>query len=500
MNRVSSLNPLFLTLVERFALLLNLIKQDSDSKLMKVDVIHFNTTLFDHLIDYIVAFSDQGLITYCNESFANLIGKAPKRIVGKHIYAFFEPCPSLEELLNHSVAVNLDQYFETELRLRNGSPILVNLHRKKIDLEHNQTQFLLTLRDLTVESGLHTRYRAQLAEKEALIERLDIKIFELQFILELLSISLKNSDNEYAKDLLFETIVQKIPAKQVIMMSINPNSKPYQIKVIGHYQGNKRETEFIENDLMNLLTSKINLIDFQSQTESIELPIFEVSKNDEFLGIIQMGKDLGWYFFGFRFDRKETPYFKNNINFLKAITQQTLMILENQMLYMNSITDDRTKLYNHRYFEYRFDYELKKASRQRTPLSFLIIDIDHFKKINDEHGHQEGDAIIKKIAQVFREHFRSSDILARFGGDEFVVILPETPLTGSLVVAERLVEKVRSIQYRTESGMNVPLSISIGISCYPHHGNSVQDLLESADRALYQTKSKGRNGFSWPAA
>jgi len=461
---------------------------------------HFVPQLLDHLLDYIVACSNQGLITYCNESFANLIGKTPKRIIGKHIYEFFKPTPSLEELLNKSNQDNLDQYCETNLPLKNGTSVLVNLHRKIIELEDNQPLFLLTLRDLTVESSLHTRYRAQLAEKEALIKRLDIKIFELEFILDLLSISLKNSDNEYAKDLLFETIVKKIPAYQVMMMSINSSNKPYQMKLVGLYQGNKASTEPIDINLMNLLAKKINLIDFQSQADSIELPIFEVSDHEEFIGIIHMGRDLNWYFFGFKFDKKETGYFKHNTNFLKAITQQTLVILENQMLYMNSITDDRTKLYNHRYFEYRFDYELKKASRKMTPLSFLIIDIDHFKKINDEFGHSEGDAIIKKIANVLREHFRSSDILARFGGDEFVAILPETPLTGSLVVAERLVEKVRSIQHRTESGQNISISISIGISCYPHHGNSVKDLIENADKALYETKAKGRNGFSWPAA
>lgn len=451
----------------------------------------------DHLLDYVIVLSAAGNILYCNESFANLVQKTPKRIIGKSVFDFISPIEELSSLLKPSLPIHLDQYVEVDLMFQNGIQITANLHRKQIQLESLESNYLITIRDLTVESNLHQRYRLQLTEKETLIRNLDLKIFELEFILELLSLSLKNSDNKHAKDLLFETIINKIPADQIIMLTINPNQKPYQLKLTGHYHGESLTYDSIEFNLMNLIASKINTLDFLSSTETIEIEPFAIDDTHSFLGIAHVGRDLNWYFFGIGFSSSNLNYFTENSGFLKAVTQQTLVILENQMLYLSSITDDRTKLFNHRYFEYRFEYELKRATRYKTALSFLIIDIDHFKKINDEFGHQEGDIIIKKVASILKEHFRTTDILARYGGDEFVAILPETPIDGAVVAAERLVEKVRLLNYKTESHLPIKVTISVGISSFPSHGNSTRELIASSDKALYETKTRGRDGYSF---
>jgi diguanylate cyclase (GGDEF)-like protein len=460
-------------------------------------VLYSDSNLLDHLLDYILILSPSGQVQYCNEAFANLIKKTPKRIIGKSVFDFFESIPEISNLLINSNSANLiDQYTEVNLSLVNSQKLTVNLHRKKIFIDDTHFHYLITLRDSTVESQLHSRYRAQLTEKEELIRRLDLKIFELEFILELLSISWKNTDSENAGNILFETILNKIPAEQITILNINPNVRPYQIKVTGHFQGHSSILKEIELNLMNLISSKIEEMNLESQNESVVLDSFEVNKEFNFLGIMHLGRDLSWYFFGIKFLKSRQDYFRQNLNFLKAITQQTLVILENQMLYLNSITDDRTKLFNHRYFDYRFEYEVKRALRYKNPLSFLIIDIDQFKKINDELGHQEGDNIIKKVANILREHFRTSDILARYGGDEFVAILPQTPLSGAIVTAKRLIEKIRATKHQAENGTLVNITLSIGISSIPEHGDSVKSLLEKADKALYDTKTRGRNNFS----
>jgi diguanylate cyclase (GGDEF)-like protein len=440
--------------------------------------------------------SPSGQIEYCNEAFANLVKKTPKRIVGKSIFDFFRHIPAVSRLLESPSPEFIDQYSEVELQLVNGQNLTVNFHLKKLPLDESRFHYLVTLRDSTVEHQLHSRYRAQLAEKEELIHRLDRKIFELEFILDLLSISLKNSDNQNVRDTLFETILKKVPTESIILLNINPHLKPYQIRGVGLYSGQNPKLQEIEPNLINLISSKVLDLDLVNRNESVILEPFEINNEFSSLGIIHLGRDLDWHFFGFIFQKSNQDIFSQNLNFLKAVTQQTLVILENHFLYLTSITDDRTKLFNHRYFEFRFEYEVKRSIRYKQPLSFLIIDIDHFKQINDHFGHQEGDAIIKKVAQILKEHFRATDILARYGGDEFVAILPETPLSGAIVTAKRLIEKIRATKHQAENGTFVNITLSIGISNLPEDGDSVKSLIEKADKALYTTKARGRDGFS----
>jgi diguanylate cyclase (GGDEF)-like protein len=157
-----------------------------------------------------------------------------------------------------------------------------------------------------------------------------------------------------------------------------------------------------------------------------------------------------------------------------------------------AITDGLTGAYTRRYFIERFDEEIKRSSLHRSSLSFLMIDADHFKMINDEHGHLAGDQVLKEISRIIQENVREIDIVGRFGGEEFCVVLPDTDLEGAIVVAERI---RKSAEKRTIKAYDSALrvTLSIGLSMFPSDGIVVEELMDKADWALYRAKSQGRN-------
>jgi diguanylate cyclase (GGDEF)-like protein len=160
-------------------------------------------------------------------------------------------------------------------------------------------------------------------------------------------------------------------------------------------------------------------------------------------------------------------------------------------LLVQSMTDSLTGLLNRRSFMDLSSKEETRARRHGDPFSVLMLDIDHFKKINDTYGHPVGDLAIKALAAVCSNALRPHDILARYGGEEFVLTLPHTPADGAATVAERIREQVQKLEVPSEQGM-VRFTVSIGVSTYAS-GEAFDQIVERADKALYVSKQSGRN-------
>ena len=161
-----------------------------------------------------------------------------------------------------------------------------------------------------------------------------------------------------------------------------------------------------------------------------------------------------------------------------------------------SIRDPLTGLYNRRYLEESLKRELLRAvrmTRRRSGLAVLMIDVDHFKRFNDEHGHEAGDLVLGAIGSRLRRVVRASDIASRFGGEEFVVVLPEVTPARALVRAEQIRAAVEARRLVHFGAPLPPVTVSIGVAMYPQHGDSVEALLRAADLALYGAKRDGRN-------
>ena len=164
-----------------------------------------------------------------------------------------------------------------------------------------------------------------------------------------------------------------------------------------------------------------------------------------------------------------------------------------------SVTDDLTQLYNSRYLHEVLRKETKRAVRSRRPLSLLFVDLDGFKRINDAHGHMLGSRALVEAAALIRSSARETDIVARYGGDEFSLVLPETSAEGALAVANRLRERIARHVFLADRGPGSRLTASIGVATLPEAADTAQGLLEAADAAMYRVKDDGKNGIHMAA-
>lgn len=195
-----------------------------------------------------------------------------------------------------------------------------------------------------------------------------------------------------------------------------------------------------------------------------------------------------------------------NVRDLKRNDQEKVMILGHQLalalrrikLYKEierlAITDSLTGLHTRRYFLDRFEEELKRATLRKLPLSFLIMDVDRFKNINDEYGHLTGDHVLREIGEIIKQNIREIDIAGRYGGEEFTVALPDTNKEGARFAAERIRAAVEKTVMRAYDN-DIRSTISIGTTTYPQDGKTSHELLDRADWALYRAKKMGRNNI-----
>ena len=177
-----------------------------------------------------------------------------------------------------------------------------------------------------------------------------------------------------------------------------------------------------------------------------------------------------------------------------SLCTQAAMTIENARLYELSITDGMTRLFIHRYFQIRFDEEIKRSQRYNAPLSLVMTDIDHFKKFNDTYGHQVGDMVLIKVADIIRETIRNEvDIPCRYGGEEFAIIAPQTGFEDAKRMAERIRSAVENAELAGPNGKSLKITISLGISTYPMNSKEKKELILKADSAMYRSKETGRN-------
>ncbi len=211
--------------------------------------------------------------------------------------------------------------------------------------------------------------------------------------------------------------------------------------------------------------------------------------------LVSRGRVIGVAEFG---DPASSRFQPAEVETIGALMEPAAIALDNAQLFRKieerTVTDDLTGLYNARFMDNYLRREAKRAARYGHPVSLLFLDLDGFKSVNDTHGHMAGSRTLVEVGEVLRENVREIDVVARWGGDEFSVVLPETARTGALSMAKRLCRKIYKKTFLKDIGLAVRISASIGVASWPENGPSAATLLAGADTAMYSVKNGGKNG------
>jgi diguanylate cyclase (GGDEF)-like protein len=198
-------------------------------------------------------------------------------------------------------------------------------------------------------------------------------------------------------------------------------------------------------------------------------------------------------------NKRGGPFTKRDLELVLTLVEPCAIAIENAILFQRTeqltITDDLTRLFNSRYLNLYLGREIKRCKRHGIPLSVIFLDLDGFKGINDQYGHLAGSGTLTEVGGILALGVRESDILARYGGDEFVVVLPETPASGALVIAERLRRSIEEHRFLEPQGIAARISASFGIATYPDHALTPEGLIQKADQAMYRVKEREKNGI-----
>jgi len=179
----------------------------------------------------------------------------------------------------------------------------------------------------------------------------------------------------------------------------------------------------------------------------------------------------------------------DDVEMLKAVADQAAVAINKAQLWDMAVTDSLTGLYVRRYFMVKLQEELVRAERYNNILSIVMADLDGFKNINDTYGHDMGDRVLKAIGQFLQQNIRDVDVVARYGGDEFVIMIPEAAQESAYILSERLRKQFSELKFENLP----PITISLGIATYPSEGPELEDIIKKADSAMYAAKRAGRN-------
>lgn len=227
---------------------------------------------------------------------------------------------------------------------------------------------------------------------------------------------------------------------------------------------------------------------FSGDPKIRSIALLPMIRRGQLVGVLHLGSNNAS-----RFTSDHESHFLHRLATIGAFCLENTANLEH--LVLSGLTDVLTGLHNRRYLDRRLSEEVTRSARYGSPLSCLFIDADHFKSVNDTHGHHAGDQVLREISLRVRECLRASDIATRFGGEEFALLLPQTDQDEALKLAERIRKRICEQSVMLESGQRLQITVSIGVSqlAIPVSENGAEKLLNDADGALYEAKRQGRN-------
>ena len=332
-------------------------------------------------------------------------------------------------------------------------------------------------------------------------EQLQNKITELELLLELNSYAsqrLNRQETLHAIQKLFVSTF-KLDEYLLLLKTSSENeleiSSHHGIKVNGRVWMDIKSKNNILYDIVKSgqsvylkeLTQKqhFEALGLDGQAGSL-LSVPLISEHESILGVINLLR------------QGENAFQVYEIEFLQLMATHAAGVIDKSILFHTTqelaYNDALTGIFNRRYFDQRFSRELLRAKRYSRDLSILMVDIDHFKTYNDTYGHLMGDKVLQKVASILEDRLRRADILCRYGGEEFVIILPEIDILNAQIVGEKLRTAIMNNSQLDDNIMpGNHVTISVGVASFPQSGENEVNVLGNADKALYKAKDNGRN-------
>ncbi len=393
--------------------------------------------LFSDNVLEAVAISEDGILSDVSNVFCDMFQCEAGDIIGKPILNLISP--HMKDLIQYKNKKEDPDHYEAEFLRSDGTIFPAVVREKRLNINERNTR-LTTILDITERKKSENQYRR-------LVENLSKDYFfyshSIDELFTFVSESLTRMLGYSQKDFMLHWATY---------LTDNPINKEIKQKADKAVQGFKQPSYIFEI---------LHKSGEQRWLEMSELPVFDYHGN--VIAVEGLAKDI-----------TESKHSEEKLKYIA--THDTL-----------------TGLYNRQMLEKQLNDEINRASRYKHDLSVFMLDIDHFKSINDTYGHQTGDITLRNYAKILKSSIRNTDYAARYGGEEFVILLPETGLSKAEELAERIRQKVANFPFPVTDDKIIDVTNSIGIATFPEHAQSSQGILETADLAMYAAKKAGRD-------
>lgn len=319
---------------------------------------------------------------------------------------------------------------------------------------------------------------------------------------EITSLISSGRDNRIIFQKILETVLDLLPTTRSYLIFIE-NHRIFKYTAQIQDRGRRVTVEDMPESIgiLNWLHREVEELRAPDQVFSLDLSLLaaECTKEDEGGGMVisapLMAKNSLFGILVALNDQSRRSFDDHDIHLLTIMANQAAIAIENYMLYkkleVESITDGLTGVFNYRFLIRSLKLEIKRAERFTNRFSFIMLDVDNLKEYNDRNGHLSGSKALYNIAKIITSNCREIDLVAKYGGDEFALVLPQTDLEGAIRLGERILRAVQAFKFdKATPGL---LTCSIGISVFPDDAQGVEELIEKADTALYRAKSLGKN-------
>lgn len=455
--------------------------------------------------DAFVEMDDRGQITDWNRQAMEMFGWSRKQVEGKMVAETIVPeryreahLKGLEHFLKTGEGPVVGRRTELTALRRDGTEFPVELTIWATNVGESQ-RFNAFIHDITERKQAEIAIRDANEQLKTWIEQLERRNREITTLNEMAEMLQSCVSAEEAHAVISQFTGELFPG-QSGSLSVMTSSHNLVQQVARWGRRGAGVQMFSPDECWALRRGRVHLVEHPRQGLVCKHLEGDVAGPYMCIPMMAQGETLGVLHLQPRTSGDDDTFALTEASLATTVAEQISMTLSNfrlretrESLRFQSIRDPLTDLFNRRYMEESLDRELRRAARSNGPLGIIMLDIDHFKQVNDTHGHDVGDEVLRSLGRFLQARIRGEDIACRYGGEEFMLILPDAPLDVTRKRAEQLWKEVKELQIPLAGKKLEPPTVSFGVAVYPEHGETREAILRAADAALYRAKAEGRD-------